>query len=71
MLNARAEFSPTASRRLTILHHQCAWCGLVMDGPLADQRLTVLISSYSHVCCPDCRRAWLAEQETTQLPTAR
>lgn len=70
MQSARVEFSPTASRRLTILHHQCAWCGVVQDGPFADQRLP-LISSYSHVCCPDCRRAWLAEQEPRPRPDAQ
>lgn len=70
MLNARVELSSPAAARITIRHSQCAWCGLVLDGPLADRRLP-LISSYTHGACGPCRRAWVASYETRQTPTAQ
>jgi hypothetical protein len=65
MHSAKAERSYSASQRIVILHHQCAWCGLVEDGPFADQRLPI-IDSYTHGACGPCRRAWLAEYEAAK-----
>ena len=70
MLNARAE-SPLVYQHVYIRHRQCAWCRLVMNGPLAGRRPPILISAYTHGACPECERAFVASRAAGKLPTAR
>ena len=65
------------------LIHQCSWCGLVQNGPLAGtvalkqngegSFVPDLSAGESHGCCPTCRKrffpkkAGVLQQHATQL----